>query len=50
MPAKSVAQQFHEHERLVDVAHAHLLGDERAQAKEGSRGAVGYEVMVAAAG
>ena len=38
-----------EHERLVDGAHAHPLGDERAQAKEGSRGAGGHGVMVAAA-
>jgi len=43
-------QQLHEHERLVDGAHAHPLGDERAQAEEGSRGAGGHRVMVAAAG
>jgi hypothetical protein len=30
-------QQLHEHERLVDVAHAHPLGDVRAQAKEGQQ-------------
>jgi hypothetical protein len=30
---------------LVDGAHAHPLGDERAQAKEGSRGAGGHGVM-----
>jgi antitoxin MazE len=47
---KSVAQQFQEHERLVDGAHAHQLGDERSQAKEGSRGAVGYGAMLAPAG
>jgi hypothetical protein len=35
---------------LVDVAHTHLLGDVRAQAKEGSRGAGGHGVSVAVAG
>ena len=34
----------------MDVAHAHAFGDERAQAKQGSRGAGGHGVMVAAAG
>ncbi len=43
-------QQLHEHEGLVDGAHAHALGDERAQAKEGSGRAGGHGVMVAAAG
>jgi hypothetical protein len=38
----AAAQEFHEHEWLVDGAHAHPLGDERAQAKEGSRGAGGH--------
>jgi hypothetical protein len=42
-------QQLHEHQRLVDGAHAHAFGDERAQAEEGSRGAGGHGVMVAAA-
>ena len=50
LPGKSVAQQLHEHEGLVDVAHAHAFGDVRAQAKKGSRGAVGHGVMRAAAG
>ncbi len=27
LPGKSVAEQFHEHQGLVDVAHAHPLGD-----------------------
>jgi hypothetical protein len=47
---KSVAEQFQQHQRLVDVAHPHPLGDERAHAKEGSRGAGGHGVMVGAAG
>jgi hypothetical protein len=38
----AAAEQFQEHEGLVDGAHAHALGDERAQAKEGSRGAGGH--------
>jgi hypothetical protein len=36
LPGKSAAEQFHEHQRLVDGAHAHAFGDERAQAKHGS--------------
>ena len=44
------AEQFQQHQGLVDMAHAHPPGDERAQAKEGSRGAGGHEVMLAAAG
>ena len=39
-----------QHPRLVDEAHAHPLGDERAQSQEGSRGAGGHGAMVAAAG
>jgi len=35
LPGKSAAQQFHEHQWLIDGAHAHALGDELAQAKEG---------------
>lgn len=27
LPCKSVAQEFHDHQRLVDGAHAHALGD-----------------------
>jgi hypothetical protein len=27
LPGKSLAEQFHEHQGLVDVAHAHPLGD-----------------------
>ena len=50
LPGKSAAEQFQEHQGLVDVAHAHALGDERSQAKEGSRWAGGHGVMVAAAG
>ena len=46
----AAAQQFQQHHWLIGVAHAHPLGDERAQAKEGSRGAGGHGVMVAAAG
>ena len=33
-----MAQQFQQHEQLVDGAHAHLLGDELAQAVEGAWG------------
>ncbi len=36
LPGKSVAQVLHEHQRLVDGAHAPALGDERAQALVGS--------------
>ena len=41
----AAAEQFQQHQRLVDGAHAHPLGDERAQAKEGSRGAGGHGGM-----
>ncbi|EAQ76465.1 hypothetical protein WH5701_04320 [Synechococcus sp. WH 5701] len=50
LPGKSVAQQFHQHQRLVDGAHAHPLGDGVPQAKEGSGGAGGHGVMLAAVG
>jgi hypothetical protein len=35
LPGKSVAEQFHEHQGLVDGAHAHALGDGLAQALVG---------------
>ncbi len=35
MPGKSVAQELHEHQGLVDVAHAHALVDVLAQALVG---------------
>ena len=41
LPGNTVAEQFHEHERLVDGAHAHLLGDELAQALVGGGGGGG---------
>jgi len=41
----AAAEQLQQLQRLVDGAHAHPLGDERAQAKEGSRGAGGHGVM-----
>ncbi len=46
----AAAEQFHQHQGLIDVAHAHALGDGLPQAKEGGRGAVGHGVMLAAAG
>ena len=46
----AAAEQFQQHQWLVDVAHAHPLDDVVPQAKEGSRGAGGHGVMVAAAG
>jgi hypothetical protein len=47
---KSVAEQFHQHQGLINGAHAQALGDVLPQAKEGSRGAGGHGVMLAAAG
>lgn len=35
LPGKSVAEQFQQHQRLIDGAHAHPLGDELAQALVG---------------
>jgi len=32
----AAAEQFHEHERLVDVAHSHLLGDVLPEALKGA--------------
>jgi hypothetical protein len=45
-----VAQQLHEHEGLVDVAHAHAFGDVVPEALVGGGGGRGHGVMVAAAG
>jgi hypothetical protein len=41
LPGKSVAEQFNEHQRLVDVAHAHALGDGLAEALVGGGGVPG---------
>jgi hypothetical protein len=38
LPGKSAAEQFHQHQGLIDVAHPHPLGDERAQAFVGGGG------------
>jgi len=38
LPGKSVAQELHEHQGLVNVAHAHALGDGVAQALVGGGG------------
>jgi hypothetical protein len=38
----AASEELLEHQGMVDGAHAHPLGDERAQAKEGSRGAGGH--------
>ena len=35
MPGQSVAQELHEHQGLINVAHAHALGDGVAQALVG---------------
>jgi hypothetical protein len=42
LPGKSVAEQFQEHQRLVDGAHAHALGDGVPQAPVGGGGGQGY--------
>jgi hypothetical protein len=38
LPGKSVAEQFHQHQWLIDVAHAHPLGDVLPEALEGGGG------------
>ena len=38
MPGKSVAQELHEHQRLLRVAHEHALGDVVPQALVGGGG------------
>ena len=38
LPGRSVAQELHEHQGLVQVAHAHALGDGVAQALVGGGG------------
>ena len=48
LPGKSVAQQFHEHQRLIDGAHAHLLGDGVPEALVGGGGVWGHGAIVAA--
>ena len=45
----AAAEHLHQHQRLIPMTHAHALGDEPAQAKEGSRVAGGHGAMVAAA-
>ena len=46
----AAAQELHQHEWLVDVAHAHAPGDVVAQALVGGGGGWGHGGMVAAAG
>jgi len=41
LPGKSMAQELHEHQGLVNVAHAHALGDGVAQALVGGGGGWG---------
>jgi hypothetical protein len=41
------AQQFHEHQRLVDVAHAHALGDGVPEALVGGGGVPNHGVILA---
>ena len=43
----AAAEQFQQHERLVDVAHAHLLGDVLAQALVGGGGGRGHGGILA---
>ena len=43
LPCKSVAEQFQEHERLVDGAHAHAPGDALPEALVGGGGVGGME-------
>ena len=50
LQGNTLAKQFQQHQRLIDGSHAHPLGDERAEAKEGCRGAGGNGVTVAVAG
>jgi len=42
LPGKSVAQQFDQHQRLVDGAHAHALGDGVPEALVGGGGVRGH--------
>ena len=50
LPGKSVAQELHEHEWLVDVAHAHALGDVVPEALVGGGGGRGHGGILAPAG
>jgi len=47
LPGKSVAQQFHEHQGLIDVAHAHPLGDGVPEALVGGGGVRGHGGILA---
>ncbi len=47
LPGKSVAQQFHEHQRLIDGAHAHPLGDGLPEALVGGGGGRGHGGILA---
>jgi len=42
LPGQSVAQELHEHQGLVNVAHAHALGDVVPQALVGGGGGWGH--------
>ena len=46
----AAAQQLHEHQRLVDGAHAHAFGDGLAQALVGGGGGWGHVGMLASVG
>ena len=50
MPGNSSAEQLHEHQRLIDVANAHALGDEVAQALVGAGGGWGHACILALPG
>jgi hypothetical protein len=43
----AAAQQFHEHQRLVDMAHAHALGDVVPEALVGGGGVRGHGGILA---
>jgi hypothetical protein len=43
----AATQELHEHQRLVNVAHAHALGDLVAQALVGGRGGWGHGGILA---
>jgi len=42
LPGKSMAQELHEHQGLINVAHAHALIDVLAQAFVGGGGGWGH--------
>jgi hypothetical protein len=47
LPGKSMTQVLHEHQRLVNVAHAHAFGDGVAQALVGGGGGWGHGGILA---